>query len=182
MPAAGRLERLQRTARSRSGTASTVTPLQMAAVYAAIANDGMWIQPHLVGRPSRRTARARPRRRRRRRRVISAEKAAALRTMLEAVVTVQGATGRRPRSPGYRVAGKTGTGERWSTGSTPTARSPRSSAWRRPTHPRYVIAVFAHTPHGGGGADVAGPAFSDMMAFTLRTTGWRRPAPSRRSS
>ena len=33
--------------------------------------------------------------------------------------------------------------------------------------PRYVIAVFAHTPGGTGGA-VAGPAFSDMMAFTLR--------------
>ena len=46
-----------------------------------------------------------------------------------------------------------------STASTPPARWPRSSAWRRRTNPRYVIAVFAHTP-GGGGGDVAAPAFT----------------------
>ena len=33
--------------------------------------------------------------------------------------------------------------------------------------PRYVVAVFAHTPGGDGGA-VAGPAFGEMMEFTLR--------------
>ena len=32
--------------------------------------------------------------------------------------------------------------------------------------PRYVIAVFAHSPVGEGGK-VAAPAFHDMMAFTL---------------
>ena len=30
------------------GHGVAVTPLQMAAVYAAIANDGTWVQPHLV--------------------------------------------------------------------------------------------------------------------------------------
>jgi cell division protein FtsI (penicillin-binding protein 3) len=33
--------------------------------------------------------------------------------------------------------------------------------------PRYVVAVFAHTPGGNGGA-VAAPAFAEMMEFTLR--------------
>jgi cell division protein FtsI (penicillin-binding protein 3) len=32
--------------------------------------------------------------------------------------------------------------------------------------PRYVIAVFTHTP-GGEGGSVAAPAFADMMDFTL---------------
>jgi cell division protein FtsI (penicillin-binding protein 3) len=32
--------------------------------------------------------------------------------------------------------------------------------------PRYVIAVFAYTP-GGGGGDIAAPVFRDMMGFTL---------------
>ena len=59
--AAGELERHVATARSRSGTASSATPLQMAAVYAAIANDGIWVQPHLVqGDDRRRTASGTP--------------------------------------------------------------------------------------------------------------------------
>ena len=34
-------------------------------------------------------------------------------------------------------------------------------------NPRYVVAVFAHTP-GGGGGDIAAPAFSEMMEYALR--------------
>jgi cell division protein FtsI (penicillin-binding protein 3) len=30
-----------------------------------------------------------------------------------------------------------------------------------------VVAVFAHTPKGGGG-DIAGPAFRELMQYTLR--------------
>jgi cell division protein FtsI (penicillin-binding protein 3) len=36
--------------------------------------------------------------------------------------------------------------------------------------PRYVIAIFAHTPVGSGGA-VAGPAFAQMMAYVLTHYG-----------
>jgi len=32
--------------------------------------------------------------------------------------------------------------------------------------PRYVVAVFAHTMHGGGGT-IAAPVFKDLMTFTL---------------
>ena len=32
------------------GQGISVTPIQMASVYAAVANDGVWIQPHLVDR------------------------------------------------------------------------------------------------------------------------------------
>ena len=32
------------------GQGIAVTPIQMASVYAAVANDGVWIQPHLVER------------------------------------------------------------------------------------------------------------------------------------
>jgi len=35
-----------------------------------------------------------------------------------------------------------------------------------------VIAVFAHTPNGGGG-DIAAPAFRDIMGFAL--THYRVP-------
>ena len=33
--------------------------------------------------------------------------------------------------------------------------------------PRYVVAVFAYTP-GGGGGDVSAPAFREMMQYTLQ--------------
>ena len=42
--------RARRSETSRSGTGIAVTPLQMASAYAAIANGGVWIQPHLVER------------------------------------------------------------------------------------------------------------------------------------
>ena len=32
------------------GQGIDVTPIQMAAAYAAVANDGVWVQPHLVQR------------------------------------------------------------------------------------------------------------------------------------
>ena len=41
------------------GQGIAVTPIQMAAAYAAIANGGVWIQPHLVERIGERRRRAR---------------------------------------------------------------------------------------------------------------------------
>jgi len=38
------------SARFRSGRESAVTPIQLAAAYAAIANKGVWVQPNLVAR------------------------------------------------------------------------------------------------------------------------------------
>ena len=89
----------------------SVTPLQMAAVYAAIANGGVWVRPHLVQAIIAPDGTVTPAAAPPTRRVISAENAAALRTMLEAVVTVPGATGRSAAIDDYRVAGKTGTGK-----------------------------------------------------------------------
>jgi cell division protein FtsI (penicillin-binding protein 3) len=148
------------------GQGVSVTPLQMATVYAAIANDGMWVQPHLVratvGRDGKVTPSATPAGHR----VLSPATAAALRTMLEAVVTVDGATGRGAALPGYRVAGKTGTGSKVVDGHYVAGDVASFIGMAPADAPRYVIAVFAHTP-GGEGGKVAAPAFRDMMAFTL---------------
>ena len=40
--------RARRSARSRSGTGIAVTPVQMAAAYAAVANGGVWLRPRLL--------------------------------------------------------------------------------------------------------------------------------------
>jgi cell division protein FtsI (penicillin-binding protein 3) len=149
------------------GHSVDVTPLQMAAVYAAIANGGTWVQPHLVKEivapDGTRTPGPAPETRR----VISPETAAELRLLLEAVTTVPNATGLKAAIPGYRVAGKTGTGKRIVDGKYVAGDVASFIGMAPADDPRYVVAVFAHTP-GGGGSDVAAPAFKSMMEFTLR--------------
>src|SRR5205814_1436994 len=84
-----------------------VTPLQMAAAYAAIANQGVWEQPHLVahvaGHATKRPAS---------RRIVSPQVAAEMMSMLRGVVDESLGTGVAARVPGYHVAGKTGTAEK----------------------------------------------------------------------
>ncbi|MFJ2081678.1 peptidoglycan D,D-transpeptidase FtsI family protein [Micromonospora chokoriensis] len=149
------------------GHSVDATPLQMAAAYAAIANNGTYVQPHLVkeviGPDGKRTPAPAPVTRS----VLSPQNAAALRTMLEAVTTVDNATGLTAAVPGYRVAGKTGTGWRLVDGKKQPGEVSSFIGMAPAENPRYVIAVFAYAP-GGGGAAIAGPAFRDMMQFTLR--------------
>lgn len=149
------------------GHSVDVTPLQMAAAYAAIANDGTWIQPHIVRETIAPDGTRTPAEAPQTRQVISPANAAALRTMLEAVVTVPDATGTRAAIAGYRVAGKTGTGARLVDGKYVQGDVASFIGMAPADNPRYVIAVFAHTP-GGEGGDVSAPAFREMMGFTLR--------------
>ncbi|MER7456572.1 penicillin-binding protein 2 [Micromonospora sp. NPDC126480] len=149
------------------GHSVDATPLQMAAAYATVANDGTYVQPRLVkeiiGPDGKRTKPDPPQTRK----VLSPDIAAELRTILEAVTTVDGATGLAAAVPGYRVAGKTGTGWRLVDGRKQPGEVASFIGMAPAEKPRYVIAVFAHTP-GGGGGDIAAPAFRDMMQFALR--------------
>ncbi|PWR08956.1 peptidoglycan glycosyltransferase [Micromonospora sicca] len=153
------------------GHSVDATPLQMAAAYAAVANDGTYVQPHLIreviGPDGKRTPGPAPVTRS----VLSPQNAAALRTMLEAVTTVNGpegpATGLAAAVPGYRVAGKTGTGLRYADGQQQPGAVASFIGMAPAEHPRYVVAVFVWSPGGEGGA-VAAPAFREMMGYTLR--------------
>jgi len=149
------------------GMGVSVTPLQMAAVYATIANNGVYVQPHLIKATITPDLRVHPASAPVSRTVLSPVNAAALRQDLEAVVVAPGATGHSAAVPGYRVAGKTGTGLQVKDGKYVTGEVASFIGMAPAEAPRYVIAVFAHSPGGEGGA-VAAPAFKDMMAFTLR--------------
>ncbi len=95
----------------------TVTPIQLAVAYAAIANGGIVVAPTLVREvrsPSGEVLyrhRAEPIRR-----AVSQETAARLRGFLTGVVGDSGGTGSRARLEGDTIAGKTGTARRMERG------------------------------------------------------------------
>jgi cell division protein FtsI (penicillin-binding protein 3) len=148
------------------GHSVDVTTLQMAAAYGAIANDGVYIQPTLlqaVVEPDGTEAAAGDPVSRR---VLSPQNAAYLRELMEAVITAPGATGLNGAVDGYRVAGKTGTGRLVVDGEYADGEVASFVGMAPADAPRYVVAVVAHTP-GGGGGQIAGPAFREMLGFTL---------------
>ncbi|MFI7546748.1 penicillin-binding transpeptidase domain-containing protein [Actinoplanes sp. NPDC049599] len=148
------------------GASVDATLLQMAAGYAAIANDGVYVAPRLVQSAVAADGTVTPGPAPRTHRVLSPEVAAEVRTMLEAVVVLPGATGRRAAVPGYRVAGKTGTLDRLVDGRYTSANAVSFIGMAPAEAPRYVVAVSAAVPRGAGG-EVAAPVFSSIMGLTL---------------
>jgi cell division protein FtsI (penicillin-binding protein 3) len=149
------------------GNGVAVTAVQMAAAYAAIANDGVYVQPHLVRAIIGPDGKATPAPAPKTHRVIDAQNAIALRQMLEGVITLDDATGKQAAIPGYRIAGKTGTSELVENGSYTSGTVASFIGMAPADAPRYVVAVTAHLPADGSGGSVAAPAFHDMMAMTL---------------
>jgi cell division protein FtsI/penicillin-binding protein 2 len=146
------------------GQGVAVTPVQMAAAYAAIANRGVWSRPHLVdhvaggGRPSLN-----------KRRLVSQKTAEQLMRMLKDVVAE--GTGQYAAMPGYQVAGKTGTAQKPdSHGGYATDRYVASFVGIVPaSRPRFVILVAVDEPHGAiWGGTVAAPAFQQIARFDLQ--------------
>ena len=85
------------------GQGESVTPIQLATAYAAIANGGVLRRPRIVARIGDRAKPVAAGRR-----VISERTAATLRTMLSGVLAA-GGTASSIAIPGYTLAGKTGT-------------------------------------------------------------------------
>lgn len=96
------------------GYAVGVTPIQMAMVYAAIANGGLLMKPRLVDRifdNENKTVLSHETEPKVIRRIASESAMRDVRTALHAV-TEEGGTGTRARVPGFNVGGKTGTARR----------------------------------------------------------------------
>jgi cell division protein FtsI (penicillin-binding protein 3) len=89
------------------GQGIAATPLQMASVFATIANGGLWEQPRLVRGTIDPKGTFEPAPRRRARRVVSSATARMVTRMLS--YAVEFGTGVNAQIPGYQVAGKTGT-------------------------------------------------------------------------
>jgi cell division protein FtsI (penicillin-binding protein 3) len=140
------------------GHGIAVTPVQMAAAYAAVANGGVWLRPRLVAdRPAKR------------RRVMSKRVANQLMSMLRDVV-IEG-TGTEAEVEGYQVAGKTGTAAKPDPrGGYSTSRYVASFVGVVPASaPRLVVMVTVDEPRGAiWGGVVAAPAFQQIANFGLQ--------------
>jgi cell division protein FtsI (penicillin-binding protein 3) len=149
------------------GQGLSVTPIQMASAYAALANGGILREPRLVeevdGEPVPEPEG---------RRVISPRVAADVRGMLEGVLA-PGGTASEVSVPGYTLAGKTGTAEKAVDGGYSEFRFVASFMGFAPAHdPRLLVAVIVDEPQGDiYGGSVAAPAFGEIASFALPYLG-----------
>jgi len=146
------------------GQGLAVTPMQMGAAYAAIANGGILRPPHIVasiGGRERPTPAGK--------RILSEQTAATVREMLEGVLG-PGGTATGAAIDGYELAGKTGTAEKPDeTGGYSDTKFVASFVGFAPAeHPRLLVAVMVDEPQGDiYGGVVAGPAFKAITSYAL---------------
>ena len=159
------------------GQGIAVTPIQMAAAYAALANGGVLHRPYLVDtiggkRPKRASSR----------RVVSAVVSAQVMTMLRDVVSAEGGTGAAAAIPGYTVAGKTGTAAKPDRGGYSTSRYVASFVGIVPAEkPRLVVLVSIDEPKTAiYGGVIAAPAFSRIAQYGLQELEVEPDAPTPR--
>jgi cell division protein FtsI (penicillin-binding protein 3) len=154
------------------GQGVAVTPLQIATVYATVANGGVVVPPRLVSTtvdaagvrhevPVRTSSR-----------VIGDETARSLTQILVRVTEGQRGTGLAAAIPGYQVAGKTGTAQKARADGRGYSGYVASFIGFAPAaSPRLVVAVILDEPRPIWGGVTAAPVFKEVMQFSLRRLG-----------
>ncbi|MGE9809013.1 MULTISPECIES: penicillin-binding transpeptidase domain-containing protein [unclassified Janibacter] len=151
------------------GQGLSVTAIQAAGVFQTIANDGVRLPPRLISGIGNEDGGydevAAPKGER----VVSTKTARAVNTMLEGVVTDEG-TAPEARIPGYRVAGKTGTADRYDdTVGGYSGKTASFIGFAPADDPELVVSVILQRPiKGYFGGTVAAPVFKDVMTYALQ--------------
>ncbi len=136
-----------------------VTPLQLTAAYAALANKGIR-KPVSVLKVSQSPQGER---------IIDPLIAEQVIHALESVVE-EGGTGGKAAVPGYRVAGKTGTAKVATAGGYGKDYVGTFAGFAPVSNPRFAMVVIINEPHGTSyyGGSVAGPTFAEVMSSALQ--------------
>ncbi|HEY3128089.1 MAG TPA: penicillin-binding protein [Acidobacteriota bacterium] len=144
-----------------------VTPLQIACAFAAVANGGEWVQPHIVNRILGPDGSLIQLQKPQRHRVISSETAERIRSALS--LAVEEGTGKLAKPYGYSAAGKTGTAQKFIDGAYSHTRYIASFAGFAPVEaPAIVTLVMIDEPKGAiYGGSVAAPVFKEIMERSL---------------
>jgi cell division protein FtsI (penicillin-binding protein 3) len=149
------------------GQGVTVTPIQMASVYATIANAGVWRQPRLVRGTVGPDGTFEPATPPLARRVISSDTARAVTEMLAYVV--EGGTGLAAQIRGYQVAGKTGTALKVDpkTGRYTERYVASFIGFLPASSPRVVVAAILDEPRTIYGGVAAAPLFQKVARTAI---------------
>ena len=151
----------------------TATPLQVLSAYAAIANNGVLMQPHIVSevtdadgnvvqRFTPKAVRTLP---------ISPENLAVVKQGLDAVVNSDTGTGKKARVDGVHIAGKTGTAEYCDA---MAQKDGECYMGHQPTHAWFAayapvedpeIAVLVFIYNGGEGSERAAPVAQKILKY-----------------
>lgn len=157
-------------ATSSFGQSITVTPLQMVAAVSAVANGGTLMKPHLVKQIVNSdmgiVENIQPEIVRQ---VISPETSRKMCDILESVVSQGG--GKNAYLAGYRIAGKTGTSEKFPRGQSKYVAS--FIGFAPADDPQVVCLVILDEPNGDSyyGGTIAAPVVRDILGETLQYLG-----------
>ncbi|MBJ7596216.1 MAG: penicillin-binding protein 2 [Candidatus Dormibacteraeota bacterium] len=150
-----------------------VTPIEVLAAFNAVANGGVWVQPHavqsVIDRTTGTTASVVPTTRR----IISPQAAATLAQMMTGVVEDRGGEGSLARIPAFKrqVAGKTGTASVATHGQYGNDVVVSFGGFLPAKNPRFTMLVVLNYPHETGvvrfGATLAAPVWKQVAQVAI---------------
>lgn len=151
------------------GQGYSLNAIQAAGVYQTIANGGVRIPPSLVESTTDPSGKLTLAPQPQGVRVVSKDTATKVSQMLEEVVGPNG-TGKKAKIDGYRVAGKTGTADRYDPSLGAYSGFTASFIGYAPADdPQYVVAVTLQRPvQGHFGGQLGAPVFKDVMTYALQ--------------
>ncbi|MCW5937972.1 MAG: penicillin-binding protein 2 [Fimbriimonadaceae bacterium] len=145
------------------GQAFTAVPVNLAAAYASLGNDGVLMRPRLIKKADGKEVGLSSRGQ-----VVQPETAHEVLHLMASVIEKDFGTGRDLRLPGYELAGKTGTAQKIGTSNGDYVANfvgfvPAQS-------PRAAVLVMIDSPSAGQyyGGVVAGPVFLDIAKAVVR--------------
>lgn len=157
------------------GYSIATTPMQMASAIAAIANNGVWVTPHVI-KYSEEEALDKIKTKQ----VITPETAKEMTKLL--ATSIKNSKSSAGKIPNFTVAGKTGTARKhnakgggYLTGVVYTS----FAAFFPATNPQILIMVVVDSPQGAEawGSTVAGPIFNEVATFVTRHLNMVPDAP-----
>lgn len=149
------------------GQGLTITMIQLANAYAAIANGGILMQPYIVDELRHSDGKTTETRPHQIRRVISEDTASKINAML--VYTIENGEGLKGSVPGHFVAGKTGTAQTYKHGQALVGKGTTiaSFAGYAPINdPQFVVIIkYDHPRTSEWGSSTAAETFSKIASF-----------------
>jgi len=152
------------------GQGYSLTAMQTTSVFATIANNGVRVSPSILAGVVDESGKYTQAKENESVRVLSEQTSQNMRAMMESVVSKNG-TAPTAAIPGYRIAGKTGTANRYNTVCGCYSGYTASFVGFAPADaPEFVVSVTIQDPKGmHWGGVLAGPVFKKVMSFVLQS-------------